>query len=114
MTEEEYRHRRSHLRSIDPQTADAPPADELEALRGIFIEERTEELMEGLYQDPIRLQEYVLEAQYENTKLMKAITTLGEAINQPSALKTAIGVTFLKDFFEEAVTQSAIDQEAEA
>lgn len=114
MTEEEYRKRRAHLRSINPQIADCPPADELAALKSIFIKERTEELMESLYQDPIRLQEYVLEAHYENTKLMKAITTLGEAIAQPSALKSSIGITFLKDFFEEAVTQSAIDQEAEA
>jgi hypothetical protein len=111
MTEEEYKKHRALLQSINPMTANCPPGDELYALRERFIEERTSELLEGLYSSPERIQEYILETPYENTKLLTVCSLLGKAIAQPNALKNSITLSYFKDFFEEAVTQEAIKYE---
>lgn len=111
MNPEEYKKRRAHLGSINVQIANCDPSDELEALRERFIEERTSELMEGLYQDPERMQEYILESHYENTNMLAVCGLFGDMMLLPSTKNVIDFLSASGTFFEEAVTNVAMEEE---
>lgn len=109
MTDDEYCNRRAHLRSINVYTADCPPDDELAALEERYIEQITEEKMENLYESPERIQEYILESDYENTRMLHACSSLGRAIQSRSATCADITLKLFNTFFENAVKKEATD-----
>lgn len=113
MTNEEYKSRRSHLRSINPHTADCPPADELQTLQEQYIEDRAFELRQNLYDSPERLQEYILESPLESTSMLEMCRHLGKIMMFPSSTAVADFLIASITFFEEAVMNEAIEEESE-
>ena len=112
MTEDEYKKRRSHFRSINVMTADCDPEDELAELRNRFIEERAQELLRDLYDTPERMQEYILESPYENTCMLKMCEHLGNILQFPSSSSVIEFLGASGTFFEEATMNEAIEQES--
>ena len=110
MTEEEYTSRRSHLRSINPQTADCPPADEIAELRERFIEQLFQEQLDELYAEPLNLQEYIMESSYENTNLQKIVLYLVEMSILPPAARSMERLRkIINNFITETATARATE-----
>jgi len=109
MNDSEFIARRAHLASQNVMTADNPPADNVAGLEEYYIEQKTAELMENLYENPARLQEYILESDYEFTLMHKFCKHLGKFM---LSLETGTIMEFLSassNFFEEAVKKEATD-----
>lgn len=110
MTDDEYRSRRAHLRSINVHTADCPPDDELAVLEERYIEQITEERLKDLCGDHDRIQEYILESDYENNYFRLVCVGMAHLLSGDDTKATyATFKRVLTSFFEEAVKQEAID-----
>lgn len=108
MTDEEYIARRSHLRSINPQLADCPPADELAALEERFIDEKTAWYIDGMYDDPFFIQEQFMEADPDNTTLVVFFRKICEMMKDPDGFSrysvTHATASFLEENFKQKAT----------
>lgn len=104
MTEEEFLSRKKYLSKVNPQTADCPPEDEIAALKERFIDQLVEEEMSDLYEHPDKIQEYFMEANYDNTNLMIFFSWFTVFLNK--ATDTRIEQTLMSAalFLEEAVS----------
>ena len=109
MNDEEFIARRAHLASQNVMTADNSPADDVAGLEEYYIEQKTAELMEGLYQDPERMQEYVLESHYENTNMLTVFGLFGDMMELPTTKNVIDFLSASGTFFEEAVKKETTD-----
>ena len=108
MNDKEFIARRAHLASQNVMTADNPPADDVQALTEQYIEQYTDRLMEDLYETPERIQEYILETSYENTKLLLLCEKLGEILYAPpTPAVIAEFIAAADNFFAERITAEA-------
>ena len=109
MNDSEFIKRRSHFNSINPQTADYPPADDIAGLTDFYVEEVTARLMENLYNSPERIQEYLVESDYEFTAMYRFATTLGTVLADPALQNMNRFLGLAREFFELSVQKEARD-----
>ena len=84
MNNEEFKARRLHLTNQNVMTANNPPADDVASLTDYYVEQITKELMEDLYNSPDRIQEYIMEGEYENTNLILIFQCLSDVLKIPN------------------------------
>lgn len=107
MTDEEYIARRSHLASQNVMTADNPPADDLQALQEEYTQQCYERLLDGLWDDSERIQEYIMEGDYENTHLKLVFQKISDIMKTPGNLTSfsvakAVDIYLRAEVFKEA------------
>ena len=107
MNDAEFKARRSHLASQNVMTANNPPADDVAGLTDYYVEQLTTEFMEGLYDSPDRIQEFIMEGDYDDSNLMLIFQCMSDILQLPNMLTVHAMQEALRAYLDTQTTKKA-------